>query len=155
MVGVSRAARLRFARAAAGAGLVVCLLGTMMPWLRSGQRRRSSYQLAGLAGRLLDGPTHAIAHLWLAYPLVATAALALLLVLRGRLPVVGCAVAGVLAAAFAALASHVPLPGLFGLWVTWGGAATATGALLLMPRRHVADDQSVPVGSGPLTLETP
>ena len=126
--------RLQVARACAGAGVAVCLLGTLLPWLRSGERERSSYQLAGLAGRLLDGPTDTVAHVWLTFPLLATGAIALLLWHPGRAVFVACAVVALVAAVFAVLVVRTPLPGLVGLWVTWFGAAAALVALFLFPR---------------------
>jgi hypothetical protein len=126
--------RLQVARACAVAGVGVCLLGTLLPWLRSGERERSSYQLAGLAGRLLDGPTDAVAHVWLTFPLLATGAIAVLLWHPGRAVFVACALVAVVGAAFAVLVARAPLPGLIGLWVTWLGAAATVAALFLVPR---------------------
>jgi hypothetical protein len=135
MDAVGAAGRLRLARAFAVAGVGLCVLGTTLPWLRSGERARSSYQLAGLAGRLFDGPTDTVAHVWLVFPLLATAAVAALLWHPARFVFVCCAAVAVVAGAFALLVTRVPLPGLVGLWVTWLGSLAAIAALFFVPRR--------------------
>ena len=123
--------RLRIARAVALGGIGTCMVGTLLPWLRSGERARSSYQLAGLAGRVLDGPTATVAHAWLVFPMLAAAAIAALVTRPGRLVLaLGALVAGI-AGAFAIVVARAPLPSLIGLWVTVGGAGCALTSLVV------------------------
>ena len=123
--------RLLVARTIAIGGLGLTVIGTLMPWLRSGERSRSSYQLAGLAGRMLDGTTAAVAHAWLIYPLVVAAAIAALLLHPSRAFLVAAAIVTLVAALFAIAVSRAPLPGLFGLWVTCAGALVVIPSLAI------------------------
>jgi hypothetical protein len=118
-------------------GVCACAVGTVLPWLRSGERGRSSYQLAGVASRLLDGTTATIARAWLGFPLVAAATLGVLLVRRGRLVLFAAAAVAAVSAAFALLVARAPLPGLAGLWVTIAGASCAVLSPAIAPRRGV------------------
>ncbi|RZQ63719.1 hypothetical protein [Amycolatopsis suaedae] len=57
-------------------GLVVAVIGTFLPWLRSGNVRRSSYETAGLADQfgLLDGTVGAtLLGGWVALPVLGAA----------------------------------------------------------------------------------
>jgi hypothetical protein len=49
-----------------GAGLLTIVVGTFLPWLRSGSRERNSYQADGVISRLLDpqGLIHPILSAW-------------------------------------------------------------------------------------------
>jgi hypothetical protein len=61
----------------AAAGLALVAAGTFLPWLRSGARLRSSYELAGVVDRVLvDGAGPAVTA-WNAWPVGAAAVLAL------------------------------------------------------------------------------
>ena len=55
-----------FAYALGAAGLVAVVLGTFLPWLRSGEVQRNSYASFGLLGRLVGfhGPTEVAIRLW-------------------------------------------------------------------------------------------
>lgn len=121
------------ARVISPLGLVVVMVGALLPWLRSGERARSSYQLAGLAGRLLEGTTATVARVWLVFPLVAAVVLALHLWRPGRVLFVLTAVVSSIAAGFAVLVARAPLPGLAGLWVTLVGAALSVLGLFVAP----------------------
>jgi len=117
-------------------GVAVCVIGTLLPWLRSGERDRSSYQLAGVVSRLLDGPTATVAKMWLVFPLVASAVLAMLLVRGGLGSMLAAAAVAAVGAVFALLVARAPLPGLAGLWVTVVGAGCAVLSPAVAPRRR-------------------
>ena len=136
--GVTATTRLYAARAMAIGGVGVCMVGTLLPWLRSGERDRSSYQLAGVVSRLLDGPTATVARVWLVFPLVASATIGALLLRSGRGPLLAGAAVAAVGALFALLVSRAPLPGLVGLWVTVAGAGCAGLSLAIAPRRGAA-----------------
>lgn len=58
-------------------GAVMVIGGSAMPWLRTGQRRRSSYELFGIVDRLGFSPSGAVGmaiRLWPFVPLLAVAA---------------------------------------------------------------------------------
>jgi hypothetical protein len=61
--------------AAATAAGVVTLVGTALPWLRSGRRWRTSYELLGLVERLdiARGPARHLVRWWPLVPLLVTA----------------------------------------------------------------------------------
>jgi hypothetical protein len=62
--------RLRRVPVLAGfAGLVVLVVGTFQPWLRTGRATRNSYQATGLARRLL-APEGIVADLFRVWPLI-------------------------------------------------------------------------------------
>jgi hypothetical protein len=136
-VGVTATTRLYVARAMAIGGVGVCVVGTLLPWLRSGERDRSSYQLAGVASRLLDGPTATVARVWLVFPLVASATIGVLFMRGGRGSLLAAAGVAAVGALFALLVSRAPLPGLAGLWVTVVGAGCAVLSPAVAPRRGV------------------
>jgi hypothetical protein len=133
------AGRLRLTGGLAIAGVGICVLGTLLPWLRSGERERSSYQLAGLGARLLGGPASTLAHAWLVFPLVAAGAIVALMFAPGRLTIAVAAVVTSTAALFAILVARVPIPGLVGLWITCLGTLIVLGGsvdvLILGTRR--------------------
>jgi hypothetical protein len=84
-------------------GLVVLVVGTFLPWLRSGRSTRDSYQADGVVGRLRDpsGVLGSVLHVWPFLGLVGGVALAL--VVLGR-PRSGAALALVAATGAAAVA---------------------------------------------------
>lgn len=61
------------------AGLVLIVVGTFLPWLRSGRVLRNSYQADGAIRRLLapDGLAHGALAVWPAVSLACAAAIAL------------------------------------------------------------------------------
>lgn len=62
-----------------GVGLVTIVVGTFLPWLRSGDLSRNSYQTDGAIRRLLepDGIAHAALTVWPAVSLACAAVIAL------------------------------------------------------------------------------
>lgn len=66
------------APALAGVGLVVLVIGTFLPWLRSGATERNSYAAGGVIRRLLapDGAEGALLTVWPLIAVLCAAALA-------------------------------------------------------------------------------
>lgn len=114
-------------------GSLIVLIGAVLPWGRSGQTDRSSFELVRLARRLdvLDGALASVARLWLATPLLV--AVVVVTAWAGR-RAVALTLGTIVAAAGVGLAIAVqqsPLVPRPGLHVTIGGAAvTAVGGLL-------------------------
>lgn len=89
-------------------GIVVMLIGTFLPWLRSGRISRNSYELAGVGARRLQAADWVEAPLraWPFLGLLWAVALVLMILGRPR-------IAGWLAAVLAGLTGLVALGGLF------------------------------------------
>ena len=121
----------------ASVGGTIALLGSFLPWLRTGERERTSYDLSGLARRLevATGPLErAAVTAWPAVPFVLLCAV-VLLVMRCSTGarVFGLVVAGyVLAVPAIVLGS--PLEVRFGAVVTVVGASVLVVACLLRER---------------------
>lgn len=62
----------------AGAGVVVLVIGTFLPWLRSGAAERNSYQAGGVIQRLIapHGPLRLLLAVWPSVALVCAVAAA-------------------------------------------------------------------------------
>lgn len=77
----ARRARVPHALVAApgAAGLVLVVIGTFLPWLRSGRRLRNSYETDGAIRRLLEpeGIAHTALSVWPAVSLACAIAIAL------------------------------------------------------------------------------
>lgn len=119
------------------AGAVAILVGSFLPWLRSGRRGRSSYELYGLAERLdFAGGTLArgLVALWPLVPLVVVAA-ALAAWSSRRYVSTGLAI---LAACYVVVvcivAWRAPLPAMVGVAVTFVGAVALLAAPLALVR---------------------
>lgn len=119
-------------------GLVAVVVGTFLPWLRSGTQDRNSYEAGGAVRRLL-GTTGVVDHLLGLWPLVSVAcAIAIALFLLG-LRTFGTIVAGVSAlaggaagvGALATTGSTVAEVTLLGPLVTLLGATLVALAVLL------------------------
>ena len=121
------ATRIRSTVVVAGTG--IALLGTFLPWVRSGERDRSSYDLAEVVRRLglLSSPAaRAAVWCWSAVPVVLAIGLGAML-LRG----------GVAARCVATITSLYPLVVAVWLWqspvqVRVGVPVTAVGAALVL-----------------------
>ena len=115
------------------AGPAVLVIGTFLPWLRSGRTSRNSYATDGAVRRLLDvdGLTAAALRMWPFVSLLCAAAIAL--VLLGRVAA-GAALAAVAALAAGPLASWALGAGSRGLLhaATTGPAVTLAGAILTL-----------------------
>lgn len=78
----------------------VVVVATFLPWLRSGDTSRSSYELLGLLDRLdiaPDGPVSAMVRWWPMVPLIVTTAVVLAWWQRWALSLLGAVVAVVYA----------------------------------------------------------
>jgi hypothetical protein len=118
-----------------GAGLILVLVGTFCPWLRSGTVSRSSYAASGALRRLLGarGPLGTVLRAWPFLGLAAAVAAALLVVGLTR---AGAGLAVLVAFAAAAVAgwalsvggSGLVRPAPIGPAVTIAGAALTVAA---------------------------
>jgi hypothetical protein len=136
---------------AVSAGTASALVGTFLPWLRSGARNRSSYSIFDLVERLGFAPDGFVAwslRLWPLVPLVLVACTvaAWAVVTRHldwRVAAVALGVSVVWVGSTAVALLFAPEAGLFrighGPAVTAAGIAlTAAGAVWLRPRRSAA-----------------
>jgi hypothetical protein len=112
-------------------GAAAVLLGTFMPWLRSGTRGRTSYQLLGLVDRLEfapDGPAAAAVRWWPIVPLLLVVAVIAAWWDRWYIASVAAAVAGCYALVFALVIRAAPGRALAGTLVTIVGAVVLLAA---------------------------
>ena len=116
-------------RAVATAGAAVALLGTFLPWLRSGSRRRNSYEIFSLVERLGISQSSVVGwglRVWPLAPLLLVAAATLQWFprrwLTGSAATVAVVYVGGVAAAvtFAAPTSLIAVS--YGPWVSLAGA---------------------------------
>jgi hypothetical protein len=120
------------------AGLLTIVVGTFLPWLRSGQAVRNSYRAGGALDRLLrlDGPAHAALAAW---PFVGAACAVTALLYSVRLVRTAVVLATLLALIAAAVGvTALAAPGgsvvaveLIGPGVTVAGAAVVICAVVL------------------------
>jgi hypothetical protein len=130
-------------------GLVVLLIGTFLPWLRSGRNGRNSYQAGGTVRRLI-GTTGLVDSLLALWPLVGLACAAVvalyLLSLRGLATVLaGLTALAAGAAAIGALATTATSyaqVAIVGPSVTLSGATFVALAVLLRALSAVAVPRS-------------
>jgi hypothetical protein len=121
------------------AGTAVTALGTFLPFARSGERMRSSYELIAVARRLdvvPEGWPEVVTRLWFLVPLLLAVCWVLVIVGLDR-PAAWCAL-GVVVAALVAVAVvwRSPLDLAAGCAVTVAGAAVlASGAGLILTRQ--------------------
>ena len=113
------------------AGPAVLVLGTFLPWLRSGRTDRNSYATDGAVRRLLDvdGATAAALHAWPFVSLLCAAAVALVLLGRVGPGAVLAALAALVAGPVAGWALSAPNRGLLHA-ATTGPVVTLAGAIL-------------------------
>jgi len=121
----------------ASAGGAVALLGSFLPWLRTGERERTSYELSGIARRLgvATGPLErAVVVGWPIVPFLLLCAV-VLLVMRCS---IGARVFGLAVAAYVlavpAIVLGSPVETRFGAIVTVVGASLLVVACLLRER---------------------
>ena len=134
MVGTYAAAvqRLLIGRIVATAGATVAAIGTFLPWLRSGTRERSSYEIFSLVERLGYSRSDLVGwglRLWPIVPLLLVASVVLLWYprkwLTGAVTVIAAVYAGAVAAAVRS-ASPVSI-----ISVEYGATVAFVGAILL------------------------
>lgn len=116
--------------AASTAGVGLILVGAFLPWLRSGSRQRTSFELFAVIERLElapDGPAGYVVRLWPMMPAVLMVGVALL---WWRLPKLGALFLGIgVAHAGAMLLAMTVAPVAAGV----GALVTLLGALLVAP----------------------
>ena len=115
-----------------GIGQVVIVVGTFLPWLRSGQGRRNSYQAGGAVRRLI-GTTGLIDHLLALWPLVGLACAASIALYLTGLRTVSALLAGVssLSAGAAAVGALATTATSYAEVSLIGPVATLVGATLV------------------------
>lgn len=111
-------------------GLAAIVIGSFGPWLRSGERLRTSYELFQVADRLGflgGGAVRWLPRVWVCVPFAA--ALALTCHVRGR-HAAGASIAAVVAAAALVVAGAVIASPLSTVWGSVLGVAAAVTTLL-------------------------
>jgi hypothetical protein len=127
-------------RLAATFGAIAAAVGTFLPWLRSGTRRRNSYEIFSLVDRLGFSPSSLVGwglRLWPILPLLLVGAVTLQWFPRRWASGMAAAVAAIYAGVVSAAVRTAPATSLitveFGSLVTLLGAITlAAGALLIL-----------------------
>jgi hypothetical protein len=139
---------LRLAAIVTAIGLALVVVGSFLPWFRSGRRVRASYELFDLVDRLelLSGGAARVAVAgWLLVPLAAAGAAAALLLGRSTIGAVISIVVGLYTAVLASVVRSTA-----GRWeagtavATIGGIVATMGGLILLastrrPRARQAD----------------
>ena len=107
-------------RLAVCAGAIGVVVSTFLPWLQSGQERRSSYELVGVARRLQQVPTEAIraaTFWWPVVPLLVVASVIAVLWGMARLGAVLGLLGAIYVGAFAIVFWNLDIPPLGGVQV--------------------------------------
>jgi hypothetical protein len=130
--------RILIGRVVATVGAVVAAVGTFLPWLRSGTRRRNSYEIFSLVDRLGFSRSSAVGwglRLWPIVPLVLVLAVTLQWFPRKWVSGGSAMVAVVYAGGVAAAVESAPATSLiaveYGPWVTLAGLAVLTAGALV------------------------
>jgi hypothetical protein len=111
------------------AGLAVLVVGSFGPWLRSGDRLRSSFELFQVADRLGflgDGTLRWLPETWVWIPVLAALALALHVADRHRLALAVTAAVGIAGLVVSAAVISSPLS------AEWGCVAGLAGSVLAL-----------------------
>jgi hypothetical protein len=126
-----RVRRVLIGRVVMSSDAAIVLIGSFLPWLRSGKRHRNSYDIFSLVDRIgysPDGPAGWALRVWPVLPVLLAAALTLLWLGRERVGAGLAAVAAVYAGAVAITVRVASPSGLvsveYGSWVTLAGAAS-------------------------------
>lgn len=124
--------RILIGRVVATTGAAVIVVGTFLPWLRSGTRRRNSYEIFSLVDRLGYSQSDLVGwglRLWPILPLLVACAVSLLWFPRawatGAAVVVAAVYAGVVSAAVRSASPNSIIT------VEYGASVTLIGAVLL------------------------
>jgi hypothetical protein len=130
---------LRFRRWIVTSGALLALVGSFLPWLRSGERLRSSYQLQAAVrhiGLATSGPSYWVLVGWPLLPVALAVAVALFLRRAGLAERLVILIVAAYASGVAAVALRTPLPATVGVPVTLAGAGLLfLGGLLRGARR--------------------
>jgi hypothetical protein len=126
----------RLGAGAAAAGLAILVLGTFLPWLRSGSVLRDSYQSAGALRGLIGGLNDQASALLAGWPAVipccAVCVAGYALGLRRSAAVLGLVVAATVGTAAGLVAVQAGGPDSLVAPVTTGPAVTLTGATIVL-----------------------
>ena len=113
-------------------GVLMVIGGSAMPWLRTGQRRRSSFEVFGIVERLgfsPSGPVGMAVRLWPVVPLLAVLA-AVAAWFAPRWSLVPAVIVALYAGGVALALTTADPPSLVG--IEGGPSITAAGALLVL-----------------------
>ncbi|MEO8265905.1 MAG: hypothetical protein ABI706_10390 [Ilumatobacteraceae bacterium] len=135
--------RILIGRVMAGVGALATIIGTFLPWVQSGTRRRSSYEIFSLVERLGISPSSVVGwglRLWPVVPFLVTLAVTLAWFPRRWVTDAAALVAVLYVGGVAVAVESAPSTSLvsieFGPDVTLVGAVVlAAGALLSAARR--------------------
>lgn len=117
---------------AAGGG-ALSLVGSFLPWLQTGERRRSSYELAAVVRRLdlLSGSAAQwVVRVWPAVPLATVAAVAALVLFSGFISRLVAGAVALFVLMVAILVVRSPVEHLVGAYVTGAGAVMVMASAL-------------------------
>ena len=136
------------------AGALVVLIGTFMPWIRSGTRRRSSYDLLEVATRLGFSPHGALGwavRCWPLMPLLLVGSVVAVSIGMHRWAVAVSVVAVLHVGVVAVTVRRAPRSVLIGVesgtWVSLVGAVVMLAGVVLIATRHAA---RAPIAAAPL-----
>ncbi|HUF33115.1 MAG TPA: hypothetical protein VMN58_07905 [Acidimicrobiales bacterium] len=125
----------------AAGGAVGVVVGSFLPYARSGAATRTSYELVGVAERLelVTGPAATLARGWYLVPLVAAAAWLAAALGKRVILVTSCVILGTAALALGVLLNRSPLGADVGVYLaSLAGALSLLGvACLLWDQRSV------------------
>lgn len=117
----------------AASGGALSLVGSFLPWMRTGERSRSSYELADVARRLnilSGGFERGVVRVWPFVPMVTVLAVLALVFWFGALSRVVAVVVALFVLGVALLVTNAPVDSLGGTQVTAVGAALVMVAAL-------------------------
>jgi hypothetical protein len=126
------------------AAATAAVAASLLPWVRTGARERSSYELLAAARRLdvLDsGVDHALLVAWRFLPLLVALGWLALAIGKGRLAGAAGLLAGAAAIAVSVAVLRAPVLALRAVHGTMicGGVAALTAALSFLPSRSARD----------------
>ena len=124
--------RILIGRVMAGVGALAVIIGTFLPWVRSGTRRRSSYEIFSLVERLGFSPSSVVGwglRLWPVVPFLVTLAVTLAWFPRRWVTDVAALVAVLYVGGVAAAVESAPLTSLVS--IEYGPDITLAGAVVL------------------------
>ena len=134
--------RILIGRVMTGVGAVTTIIGTFLPWVRSGTRRRSSYEIFSLVERLGFSSSSAVGwglRLWPVVPFLVTLAVTLAWFPRRWVTNAAALVTVLYVGSVAVAVESAPTSSLvsieFGPDVTLVGAVVLAGGALLIARR--------------------
>ena len=118
-------------------GLVAILVGASQTWVRVGQQKRSSFQLAAVADRvgLAHGVAASVLKVWLVLPLLIAVSLACVALGRHRLAIASALPSIVVVSGVAIVVVRSGVGQGAGIWITLAGTLIAWTGIALRVRR--------------------